>query len=311
MADIKKVAVHYNAWIKSDNEFQRRARLLQSIWREKKGYAAGEHKGQMLGSRITEADAIAGHNFLTPGIHKVAKRAKAHRNGQVIEPNRLFGNLLSSQPLCFNLFGELADGGNIGDFRIATSIFSEMIQRPMKTVSHLEFEKSPGRGDVEFLGDGTAFDFYVEYVTAAEGKGFIGIEIKYHENLVSTERITEGTRYHEVATRSEWFRKDAYLELGKSPLVQIWRDHLLAASMLQHKKSDFQEGYYLIIYPHGNRACSEAIARYRTLLDSKDTFIDKTLEQACLVLKKYVNEKWLDEFEKRYLDFAQVDRLIG
>ena len=45
-------------------------------------------------------------------------------------------------------------------------------------VTEEDFEFSPGRGDVRFTGDRSAFDVYVRYKTQSNGSGFIGIEVK-------------------------------------------------------------------------------------------------------------------------------------
>jgi hypothetical protein len=55
-------------------------------------------------------------NFLTPTIlQQVRKRLAEPETHQLIKQDRLWGDLLSSQPMCFNLFGELA-----GDMELAT-----------------------------------------------------------------------------------------------------------------------------------------------------------------------------------------------
>lgn len=95
--------------------FQRRARVLQSMWRTEQGYACGEHsskgKTRPLGSRLLmpwAKDTLA--NFLTEHVREVVRlevldgrRSKDKLFGKP----RIFNDLLSSQPLCFNLFGEL------------------------------------------------------------------------------------------------------------------------------------------------------------------------------------------------------------
>ncbi len=347
MASLEEVAKRFDAWVEGDkNEFQRRARLLQSIWRESKGYGMGKVRKRQIGSWLAVDDSKEGHNFLSKSIWGEAKTAlKNMREGQLIYPTRLRSNLLSSQPLCFNLFGELVARGRNNDINAATKIFSELMEKPLQSVNHLEFEKSPGRSEAAFLGDRTAFDFYVEYERKSGGRGFLGIEVKYHEDLVSNECIDQDGRYRktvnrsgsgsapevrqasrpnkrymEVADQSGWFNKASYPELGQSPLVQIWRDHLLAASMLQPKGEQylvrqkgvkFDEGFYAIIYPKQNVACSKAAKDYRSHLIRKETFFDWTLEEVHTVFKKYSQQKWLEEFERRYLDFSQVDALVG
>lgn len=369
MASLEETAKHYNAWEKSDkNEFQRRARLLQSIWRESKGYSMGKKNrsslqnssdhlprdasftgkvsNELMGSRLAEEDADELNNFLTGSIREAVELALSERNaGQLIQKSRLFTNLLSSQPLCFNLFGDLVTRcKKAKDYSSATKIFAELMQKPLRSVTHLEFEKSPGRGKAAFLGDRTAFDFYVEYELTSGEKGFLGIEVKYHENLAGSEWIDAmgrhtkrvnlsdsgsvaaekpkyrpNKRYIEVADQSGCFKKESYPELGQSPLVQIWRDHLLAASMLQPKgeqylrqeyKVKFHEGCYAFLYPAQNSDCRNAAESYRSHLTRQDTFFTRTLEEVITVFRKFVHEPWLEEFVKRYLDFAPVDALL-
>jgi len=62
----------HHALITSDNAFQRRARLLQSLWREEQALPIGEHRGRPLGSRL--AMPLARHelsNYLTDTITPV------------------------------------------------------------------------------------------------------------------------------------------------------------------------------------------------------------------------------------------------
>ena len=88
-----------------DTRFASGARLLQSIWRERRGLPVGKIKPEKgrrrpLGSRLTPEVARTGVNFLTPEIAKLARRESVYREyGAFIEEERLWGNLLSSQPL--------------------------------------------------------------------------------------------------------------------------------------------------------------------------------------------------------------------
>ena len=45
------------------------------------------------------------------------------------------------------------------------------------------FEYSPERSSPKYTDDKTAFDVYVEHTTPRGGRGFIGVEVKYHEAL--------------------------------------------------------------------------------------------------------------------------------
>ena len=122
-----------------------------------------------------------GANFITDAICAVVLdtlNPENRQKWQVIQTSRLFGNLLSSQPLCFNLFGELQQ-----DLALASAVFAELTAGRVDHVTNIRFEWSPGRGDPRYTNDRSAFDVYVCYQTHNGGNGFIGIEVKYHENL--------------------------------------------------------------------------------------------------------------------------------
>jgi hypothetical protein len=99
-------------------DFKRTARLLQSLWREKQGLPIGSQPMvsrdgkpvRPLGSRIDLKTAReTGANFLSEGVRSaVTKRLDNPQPHQTIDADRLYCDLLSSMPMCFNLFGELA-----------------------------------------------------------------------------------------------------------------------------------------------------------------------------------------------------------
>ena len=88
-----------------DTRFSSCARLLQSIWRDRRGFPIGEiipKEGprRRSGIRLTPAMAQRGFNFLTRDIAKLVRQEAAYREyGAMFDEERLWGNLLSSQPL--------------------------------------------------------------------------------------------------------------------------------------------------------------------------------------------------------------------
>src|ERR1700733_13878954 len=63
------------ALVPTDNQFQRRARLLQSLWRDAHSPPIGEHRGRPLGSRLAmpfAEDPLS--NYLTDTIRSVVRR---------------------------------------------------------------------------------------------------------------------------------------------------------------------------------------------------------------------------------------------
>jgi hypothetical protein len=117
-------------------------------------------------------------NYLTPTIRDLVRREviePAHNQRKLYSRPRIFDDLLSSQPLCFNLFGELAE-----DLNLATAVCRELWSERVSEVTAIEFEWSPGRADPRYLDNRSAFDVIVFHTTPAGGRGFVGIEVKYH-----------------------------------------------------------------------------------------------------------------------------------
>ena len=283
-------------------DFQWRARLLQSVWREEQGLDAGEYRGKLRGARLVMPQAqntLA--NYLTPTIRDVVRKEvddPIQAKGKLYGRPRIYNNLLSSQPLCFNLFGELSL-----DLDLATSVLSDITEGRILRVTAIDFEYSPGRGDDRYTGDRSAFDVYVRYTTPSEGRGFVGIEVKYHEGLADPV-ADHRARYDEVASIMGCFVPEDLPKLRKRPLQQVWRDHLLAGA---HKQVDgFEDGFFAFLYPAGNTACSDAVDQYKKCLSNSDSFQEWTLESLVDRLMIHSPASWIRELNRRYLDFSRL-----
>ena len=283
-----ELAQIYHAYEKSDkSSFQRKTRLLQSLWRAGKGYDAGLFKGRLLGNLLLMPWAKETlNNYLTETIKEVVRNEVVNNsnNGKLYGKPRIFNNLLSSQPLCFNLFAELQQ-----DLGLATKVFRQLCPHRVNKVTRIEFEHSPGRGDMTYLGDRSAFDVYVEFFNNSNAKGFIGIEVKYHENLKNKPAEIKD-RYFEVASAMGCFKDKCLDILQLSPLEQIWRDHLLAGSLLYSPKDDFKDGFFVFLSPRDNLHCQEAVEQYKGCLTIYRMFQSWTLENVAEVIKKNTDE---------------------
>ena len=177
----KENLTQHDVLVASDNEWQREARLLQARWRERHDLPVGLHRGLPFGSRLAmpyAKDALA--TFMTATIRDVVRAEvldPVMSAGKVYEEPRIYDNLLTSQALCFNLFGELQR-----DLGLASKAVGSLLGDPALVVTAIEFEYSPGRSDPRFTADKTAFDVFILY-TSGDGRGFLGIEIKYAEDL--------------------------------------------------------------------------------------------------------------------------------
>jgi hypothetical protein len=298
------VLKRHRVLVSSDTVFRRRARLLQALWREDQGIPIGIHKCQPLGSRIAmpfAEEALA--NYLTDNIRDVVRREvldPVRSKGKLFRAPRIFDDLLSSQPLCFNLFGELSL-----DLPFASAVIATLTGGRVHRVTAIEFEYSPGRGDTRYTSDKSAFDVFVEYLDAGGLRGFLGIEVKYSEDL-KQKPGQHRPRYEQVAKAMGAFVDPEAAELRAAPLQQVWRDHLLAGSLLV--RGDYDLGAFVFLYPRDNAECHAAVTRYRTHLSSEATFAAWTLEEVVGALKAAGAGPWVQSFEARYLDWGRLSR---
>jgi hypothetical protein len=247
-----------------DTRFRAASRLLQALWREDRDLPIGSYVGEdgkrrKLGSRITEKAGLAGGNFLTTEIAHFVWREVAYREiGAMIDQSRLATNLLSSMPLTFNLLAPLAVNRDLADALLYT-----LLKEFRGFTEEVLFEHWPGRGDPRFTGDYSAFDALIRYTRPDGGKGFVAFEIKYSEAM--REPTSElKPRYAELAEISGLFVDPAEPALRVNPLQQLWREHLLAQSMIDDGL--YAEGIFVVIAPTLNYHVQDAVETYRARL---------------------------------------------
>lgn len=291
--------------------FKQAARQHQSRWRNAQGFPIGQSTGGGKkvdnGSKLLAIDPLADdfRNFLSsPAIHAAVTHrssadAKKAERGQQFNETRLRQDLLSSMPMCFNLFGELH-----GDQERLTDLGAKLgIDRPGVEV---KFEHSPGRRTTEFTNDGTAFDVALFFGEPGQARTVVGIETKYHEHALrepAPDPVSRMPRYEEIADRAvaDGVLAPGWRNLLGTELQQIWRDHLLVLAMLQHPDGKWDQGMYLLVHPAGNPSFAEAGKRYRDEFLADDaTFAVKTVENL-LDLGVLHSPEIEQEFRDRYL----------
>ena len=262
--------------------WRRAARRHQSRWREDNGWPAGRQRRSKkqgggfrpIGSRVDECFAREHRvNF----ISDAARRAVAHRLAhpqphQTLDERRLFCDLLSSMPMCFNLFGPLW-----ADDALAAAVAHRWFPEVCPPAAHVEvrFEWSPGRADDRWLGDRTAFDVAL-FVRAGGSTTLIGIETKYHEFAlaepvmirrrgVERQRVPR-LRYLEVTEAAGLFTEGDWLdEMWGTDVEQVWRDHLLAHAWARASSADAR-AVYVLVAPAANPAWSRLAGKYEGML---------------------------------------------
>jgi hypothetical protein len=268
-------------------EFRRGVRYHQAKWREANGHPIGSQPFapnpngkavRLVGSRLPLAYAReTGANFLTDGALDAAKaRSSAKESHQMWDGQRLWADLLSSRAMCFNLFGDLAADSELAD----RAVHAWWPETP-GTVRDVRFEHSPGRLDRAYLGNLSWFNVAFVLDLNDGTQGIVALKTKYHERAkAETPKPRNLQRYLEVADRSRAFRVGALDTVkGRSDLAEMWLEHLLMLSMLQHGSGTWSWGRYVVVNPTGNSDFANECARYRDLLADRSTFSSVTVEQ--------------------------------
>ena len=253
--------------------WKREARLRQAQWREAHGHPVGAQPyaggvgATLVGSRLELAFAKGGANFISPRTLAAARGRVANpERHQMLKADRLWADLLSSMPLCFNLFGDLAD----------PECAERAVQLWWPDAPHgsvmTMFEHSPGRLDPLFLNNRSAFDVAFEIGTGDKNRGIIGVETKYHEHtkVEAKPKPAALARYIEVAERSHAFADGWRDRVVNTELQQIWQDHLLVLSMLQHPMRKWSWGRFVLVYPSRNPSFARAANEYRAVLKDSE-----------------------------------------
>ena len=287
--------------------FKRRARLHQTKWREARKMPPGTQpmrpqkgkKQRPLGSRIEVNYARkTGANFITAAARDAVENRIRHREPhQTLYLDRLYADLLSSMPMCFNLFGPLA-----ADAALASAAVKKWWPDALGRVRQVRFEWSPGRRiEGRFLENRSAFDVAFELELDDGNLGVIGVETKYHEHCKREKRPIEKRlrRYEKVTCKSEVFISGAFDALVGTPLQQIWLDHLMALSMLQDSSRQWSWVKFVLVHPAGNPSYARAAEAYSKLLADRSTFEVCTIES--LLDGSALPAEAVSVFRERYL----------
>ena len=292
-----------------DQPFTARMRLHQSWYRARVlkvpcGTGPGPASTTLYGNMLRPDDGDRGLNFLSPGIFNIVKSRLDDQRGAV-EPFRLLNNMLSSQPMCFNLLGCLA-----GDLSLATAAFSALLgDGEVARVTQLLFEYAP-EPQGEYLNDRTAFDAFVTYERPGGGLGFLGIETKLTEPFSQKHYDSPAYRRWVERPDSPW-PSEAWGRMADIEHNQLWRDHLLAVAARRHPRSPYTAGRFALVRHSQDGDCARVAARYRVLLkDPDESFLDLPLDRLVDIWQRALPagcSEWLAGLRLRYLDLGASD----
>ena len=197
-------------------------------------------------------------NFLTEKAFNYAKERVNPKNKkpyETIESDRLFNNLLSSQPMAFNLFCPLSQMHEESP-EIATKVIKATLPGyPIHKVTEVDLEFIP-KEYKDLTGDKSAMDAIIRFEDEHGKKGFIAIETKYSENLgtnAAYDRDENGKKIPraksiEAVKELNCFTPDVEKSImkGTTPLTQIYRNFLLSETY-GHRKGLLS--YSIILAP--------------------------------------------------------------
>jgi hypothetical protein len=266
--------------------FRRAARYHQARWREASRHPIGtqpvvpkpgDARVRQVGSRLPlEYARDSGATFLTPAALDAARARTAHvEPRQSLDHQRLWADLLSSAALTFNLFGDLA-----ADLARADRAVHRWFPDAPGRVGEVRFVHSPGWFDAAYINSLRAFDAVFVLDRDDGSRGIVAVDVKYHErSKAETPRPENLARYTDVAERSQVFAPGAIATLrARGDLCEMWIEHLLMFSMLQHRSDNWSWGRYVVVHPAGNGDVVDACERYRGMLADDVTLATMTLE---------------------------------
>lgn len=291
--------------VSSDSSRRARYRLLQSWYRETVlGLEAGrDSAGRRLGNLLPQAAVKSDPslNFLRDDrLARVALERLAENRGTFVK-GRLLHNLLSSQPLCVNLFGGLA-------FHPveAASVLRSVSGLPVKRVDEVMIEVAP-EAAVGILLDRTAFDAYIEYEADDGARCFLGIETKYTEPFSHDLDLGDEKRdkYRRIAVRSGAFRRPLGAELLTPKASQLFRNVLLG---LSHSSTSQLRGHVLVVALEDDLTAAAGVQTVRDeLVAPDDCLLSVSIESIIGAASKFpCFAGWAEHFSCRYLDLAPV-----
>jgi len=299
-----------------DTSLTRRCRLLQSWYRvEVLGQSeCGPFRvgGRRVGNVLVGGEET-GANFLSQAAFEYAKEKvaeKASNPDLTIDEYRLFNNMLSSMPMCFNLFSDLR-GGVLAGNPEATSVLCALFREaPIATVEYVEVEMIP-RPTREYIDDKTAFDAAVLYRDESGRPGIVTIETKYTDKLGGNKASQEQRKF-ELAEALGLFTRDGLDWYRGNGFDQVTRNLLLTFAYAVRHGLAHASNY--VLAPEQDDEAPRKVHALRKRLNTpfRGAIRFLALEDAVgRGLSAGLSEfgDLFKAFRRRYLDFSPVDAL--
>ena len=290
--------------VRGDTSWRAGCRWLQSRWRSEK-LALPPGPSSTSPDRPVASMLPVGSdlNFLSKHARAaVEARLDEGDHSGIIQTDRLYRNLLSSQPLCFNLFGHFQRDPS------PLLPWVRTIDPDAHEITGIRLEWAPPRQD-HFNG-GSAFDAFVEYEAAGRPR-FIAVECKYAEHLADSQITVRGCYFEFTDGHDDIWREGAAQRLDRKGLQQFWLNTLLAQSLVA-RGGHFEQGTSVVMACAGDTAAYRATALVRSELHEPDQWLRwSSYEDVLSAVVEPSADDWKEQFRIRYLDFKSVRHLLA
>ncbi|WP_439937091.1 PGN_0703 family putative restriction endonuclease [Nocardia sp. N13] len=308
--------------VRSDSAVVRRHRAHQGTWRDEIGWPAGPPSDERARSRYPvlanyfaeEHEGLtpeqAGVNLIPPSAAEYAHQRLAQLRAidGVAEPDRLWRNLLSSQPLAFSIAGHLRSHQ-----QAAARLFARLTGRevvgfgalqdptaPTHTLAGIEAEWFPPRQ--HHTGDRSGFDIAALLELADGSHMLLTIEVKYVDTFspkkLDTGRYADSLRDCEITDQ----QADALVKAGGS---QFLRSVLLTSSVLRRgiagETSPRIDSAMAVVLGRGDDQSAQAVVERFARVDLPVTTNYWSHEDFCDAASRDDElADWADQLLKRY-----------
>lgn len=284
------------------DDFKHRLRVHQGWWRTAVLLEEPGPHPTRNNVCICNTIKVAAHNkqkgFLASSAFDAAQSEIMTRHGGpsagIVEETRLWGNLLSSQPLCFNFWGPLKCNHPLASAFLSATVpdFAELID------IHFEWAPQP---KAAYTDDNSAFDVMIEYQDRNANRVVWGMECKYTDKLRSKPYDRESYRHVFQASREVF--ANAYDFYVRPSFNQLFRNQLIACAYERKTGTRCHCG----IFCSGEDASAlETASRFQmTLVDKEARFSILTYERFIEIMQKvapdWETRKWTMLLWARYL----------
>ena len=294
-------------------KFKHEARLHQWAYREDT-----LHVGYNIYKNVLKyEDAKKGLIFFEGFRDEIMKELKKPIPSTSTPPSGfMLTNLLRSEHIPYNVFFPMRH-----DYLGCKGLFSELLSTDdILAINDILIEYHPEPIE-EYLNDHTAFDVYIAYINKAKQPCGIGIEVKYTENSYplkpqsheySQVKDKNGNtclkgRYAIVTKACGYYKEGVSHDiLVSNKFRQIWRNHILGASMVL--KGNIKKFTSVTLFPYHNvHFTLDVMPKYKEFLTGEhyNEFIPVTFESLFKMMDKHLSvpkkDEWLKYLNERYL----------